>query len=232
MMKLSIIIPTYNEENNLREIIRKVLSVEIKGIKKELVIVDDASKDNSWKVITELEKEHSEICAFRHEFNLGKGGAIRTALDNANGDIFIIQDADLEYNPEEYPELLKPIINHEFKVVYGTRFGKSMNKFAKGHLIGNWGLTKLTNFLFFSHLTDMETCYKAFSRDVYEKVKPLKCKRFDFEPEITAKILKKKIKIKEVPISYNSRGFEEGKKITWKDGIKAVFYLIYYRFFN
>jgi glycosyltransferase involved in cell wall biosynthesis len=234
-MKLSIIIPVYNEEDNINKVILKVLKVSLHDLKvsKEIIIVDDDSSDGSWKVIEEISKNRKDISFMRHKQNIGKGGAVKTGLIKATGDLFIIQDADMEYEPNEYPKLIKPIIKGDWKVVYGTRFG-GKQKFGDfkhpGHYFGNKLLTSITNILFGSKITDMETCYKVFTREVYEKIKPIESNKFDFEPEITSKILKNGIKIKEVPISYNSREFSEGKKITWVDGIKALFVLIKYRF--
>jgi glycosyltransferase involved in cell wall biosynthesis len=234
-MKLSIIIPVYNEEDNINKVILKVLKVSLHDLKvsKEIIIVDDDSSDGSWKVIEEISKNRKDISFMRHKQNIGKGGAVKTGLIKATGDLFIIQDADMEYEPNEYPKLIKPIVKGDWKVVYGTRFG-GKQKFGDfkhpGHYFGNKLLTSITNILFGSKITDMETCYKVFTREVYEKIKPIESNRFDFEPEITSKILKNGIKIKEVPISYNSREFSEGKKITWVDGVKALFVLIKYRF--
>jgi glycosyltransferase involved in cell wall biosynthesis len=178
------------------------------------------------------ELKDSSLKIFFHQKNHGKGAAIRTALKHATGDIIIIQDADLEYDSTEYPKLLKPIIEKETKVVYGSRLKaikKNLKNMYKLHYLGNAFLTLMTNLLYGSMISDMETCYKVFKKEVLNDIK-LKSKRFDFEPEITAKILKKGYKIKEVPINFVGRKFDEGKKITWKDGIKALYYLIKYRF--
>ncbi|MDP7323036.1 MAG: glycosyltransferase family 2 protein, partial [Candidatus Woesearchaeota archaeon] len=176
----------------------------------------------------------SNLKIFFHQKNQGKGTAIRTGLKHVTGDIILIQDADLEYNPSEYGKLLRPIIEDNKNVVYGTRLEyikhnvKNMNRL---HFIGNLFLTYITNLFYNTNITDMETGYKVFRKEVIDKIK-LKAKRFDFEPEITAKILKKGYKICEVPITFKARKFDEGKKITWRDGIKALFYLIKYRFIN
>lgn len=229
-MKLSIIIPVYNEEKNILKVINKVKKVRLKNITKDIVIVDDFSADGTRKILEELKDKSLKI--FFHQKNRGKGAAIRTALKHITGDIILIQDADLEYNPEEYPKLLKPIIENKTKVVYGSRLEaikQNLENMYKIHYLGNVVLTLITNILYGTKITDMETCYKVFKREVIRNIK-LKAKRFDFEPEITAKILKKGYKIIEIPISFVGRRFDEGKKITWRDGIKALYYLVKYRF--
>ena len=229
-MKLSIIIPVYNEEKTILKVLDKVKKVKLNDITKEIILVDDFSTDGTKNILSEL--KDSSLKIFFHQKNHGKGAAIRTALKHATGDIIIIQDADLEYEPEEYPKLLEPIIENETKVVYGSRLKairKNIKNMYKLHYIGNTVLTLMTNLLYGSMISDMETCYKVFRKEVIKDMK-LKAKRFDFEPEITAKILKKGYKIKEVPINFVGRKFDEGKKITWKDGIKALYYLIKYRF--
>jgi len=229
-MKLSIIIPVYNEEKTILKVLDKVKKVKLNDITKEIILVDDFSTDGTKNILSEL--KDSSLKIFFHQKNHGKGAAIRTALKHATGDIIIIQDADLEYEPEEYPKLLEPIIENETKVVYGSRLKairKNIKNMYKLHYIGNTVLTLMTNLLYGTKITDMETCYKVFRKEVIKDMK-LKAKRFDFEPEITAKILKKGYKIKEVPINFVGRKFDEGKKITWKDGIKALYYLIKYRF--
>jgi dolichol-phosphate mannosyltransferase len=223
-MKLSIIIPVYNEEKTLLKILKKVEDVKLplingKEIQKEIILVDDFSKDKSKEILKQVEKKHKVLY---HKINMGKGTALRTGFKHATGDIILIQDADLEYNPEDYPKLIKPILENKKKVVYGSRFKSKKGHLKRMHLtymfhsLGNWGLTVITSILFFTKLTDMETCYKVFTRDVLNKVGKLKATRFDFEPEITAKILKNGFKIKEVPISYYSRDFSEGKKTELK----------------
>jgi len=232
MQKLSIIIPAYNEEKTILEVINRVKKVKLKNIKKEIIIVDDFSTDDTKKILTKLKDGSLKI--FFHHGNQGKGAAIRTGLKYASGDIILIQDADLEYNPEEYGNLLKPIMENKTKVVYGSRIAaikKNLKNMYKMHYLGNIILTGMTNILYASRITDMETGYKVFKREVIKNMK-LKAKRFDFEPEITAKILKRKYKIKEVQISFAGRKFKEGKKITWRDGIAALFYLIKYRFID
>ena len=229
-MKLSVIIPVYNEEKSILEVINKVKKVNLSNVTREIIIVDDFSTDNTKNILTKLNDNDLKI--FFHQKNQGKGAAIRTALNHATGDIILIQDADLEYNPKEYGKLLKPIMENRTKVVYGSRIEairKNLKKMYKIHYFGNLFLTIMTNILYGAKITDMETGYKVFRKEVIKDMK-LKAKRFDFEPEITAKILKKGYKIKEVPIDFVGRKFEEGKKITWKDGIKALLYLIKYRF--
>ena len=233
-MKLTIIIPAYNEEKTISEIIKRVKKAGIGSIKKEIIIVDDFSKDKTREILLKL--RDSSVKIFFHEKNKGKGAAIRTGLQHATGDIILIQDADMEYNPEEYPKLLKPILEENAKVVYGSRLtaikslynNRDKREMYTLHYIGNVFLTLMTNILYGSKITDMETGYKVFKREVIKNIK-LRARRFDFEPEITAKILKRGYKIKEVPISFNARSFHEGKKITWIDGIKALLYLIKYR---
>lgn len=229
-MKLSIIIPAYNEEKSILEVINRVKKVNLKNVKKEMIIVDDFSTDNTKKFLTRLKDKNIKI--FFHQKNHGKGAVIRTALKHATGDIILIQDADLEYNPAEYERLLKPIMENKTKVVYGSRIEsirRNFKKMYKLHYFGNLFLTILTNMLYGSKITDMETGYKVFRKEVIKDMK-LRAKRFDFEPEITAKILKKGYKITEIPINFVGRKFDEGKKITWRDGIKALFYLVKYRF--
>jgi len=229
-MKLSVIIPVYNEEKNISKVINKVDNVNLMGITKEIIIVDDFSTDNTKKILSELKNPNLKI--FFHQENQGKGSAIRTGLKHGTGDIILIQDADSEYDPNDYEKLLKPILENETKVVYGSRIDaikKDIKNMYKMHYLGNIFLTNFTNFLYNANITDMETGYKVFKKEVIENI-DLKAKRFDFEPEITAKILKNGYKIKEVPISFVGRKFNEGKKITWMDGLKALYYLLKYRF--
>ncbi len=237
MNKLSIIIPVYNEEKTLKKIVDKVEKVKIPKIKKELIIINDASKDNSEKIINKLKKKYKNIKYFSHEKNQGKGAAIRIGLKHFNGDIFVIQDGDLEYNPQEFKRLIKPIIKGQTKVVYGSRFKEKKIEYHKYPLyyFGNKFLTLLTSILYLRKITDMETCYKMIHKDVIDKILDkygLNAKKFDFEPEITAKIIKSGYKIKEIPVSYKSRSFKEGKKINSRDGLIAIYTLIKYRFFN
>lgn len=236
-MKLSIIIPVFNEEKTVSEILRRVSSVKLPiSVKKEIIVVDDGSSDNS-KLKVQSSK-FKDIKKIFHEKNLGKGAAIRSGLKVAIGDIIIIQDADLEYDPNYYPLLLKPILENQVDIVYGTRlidyplklWGEDKT-ILPTHLIGNRFLTWLTNFLYNSNLTDMETCYKVFRTNCLKGIN-FRSNGFDFEPEITAKFLKKGYKIFEVPIKVIPRTHEEGKKISWIDGFMAVFLLLKYRFFN
>ena len=231
-MKLSIIIPVYNEEKSILTVFKRVNAQKLNGIEKEIIIVNDASTDNTKKSIEKIKGKN--VVKLNHKQNQGKGAAIRTGLQKATGDILLIQDADMEYDPKEFPKLLKPILDGKTKVVYGSRIETiraNFNKMYKLHYFGNVVLTGLTNLLYGAKITDMETGYKVMKKEVIKSVK-LRARRFDFEPEITAKIMKKGYKIYEVPIDFNGRKFSEGKKITWKDGIKAVFYLIRYRFWD
>ena len=230
MLKLSVIIPVYNEVKTIKRIIGKVKKVKLKKISKEIIVVDDCSNDGTKDILKNLNDNTLKILS--HKINMGKGAAIKTGLKNSTGDIILIQDADLEYNPNEYEKLLKPIIEGKAKVVYGSRLEvirKNIKKMYKLHYIGNLFLTLMTNLLYGAKITDMETGYKVFRREVIKDI-TIRAKRFDFEPEITAKIIKNGYKIYEVPISFVGRKFDEGKKITWIDGIKSIYYLIKYRF--
>ncbi|HQR36697.1 MAG TPA: glycosyltransferase family 2 protein [Blastocatellia bacterium] len=227
---LSILMPVYNEASTLHEIIAKVEAVNLGDVRKELIIVDDGSKDGTRELLKDM-AESSKHKIYFHGQNMGKGAALRTALHYAEGDIILIQDADLEYDPAEYVELVKPILEGRADVVYGSRLtgGKVARAFNFWHLLGNKMLTFVTNILYNATLTDMETCYKVFRADVVKNIQ-IKSNKFDFEPEITAKILKRKYKLYEMPISYYGRDFDEGKKITWKDGFGAIWALVKYRF--
>ena len=234
-MKLSIIIPVFNEEKTIEEIIRRVKKAKLpKGVKKEIILVDDGSTDFCSQIL----KNIGTVRVFRHKVNRGKGTAVRTGLKKATGSIVLIQDADLEYNPNDYSRLIKPILQKKTKVVYGTRLknypiriiGKNNTPFLT-HYVGNKFLTLVTNTLYGNGLTDMETCYKVFHKSVLRGIK-LSAKRFEFEPEITAKILKRGYKIYEVPIKVKPRGYDEGKKISWRDGFIALWTLIKYKYFD
>lgn len=236
-MTLSIIIPVYNEEKTVQEIIKQVMDVSLStGINKEIIVVNDGSTDRTRKILNTIKNRKIKI--LHHSQNKGKGAAVRTGFGAATGEILIIQDADLEYNPNDFVKLLKPILINKARVVYGTRLKDYKLKLAgrnktvlPTHLIANKVLTSLTNILYGSSLTDMETCYKLFITDVIRGLN-LKSNKFDIEPEITAKILKNKIDIFEVPIKVNPRTHKEGKKISWKDGFSALVALIKYRFID
>jgi len=226
-MKVSIIMPVFNEKNTLSLILEKIKNV---NIEKEIIIVDDCSVDGTKEILKKI--NDPEVRVIYHSKNKGKGAAIRTAQKcSIEGEVVIIQDADLEYNPKDYLKLAKPIEEGFAKVVYGSRFLGSNNIFTFRNYLGNKLLTWLTNVLYGTNLTDMETCYKAFRTEVFRKLN-IKANRFEFEPEATAKILKLGMKIIEVPISYRGRGYKHGKKITWKDGFLAIWTLIKYKFIN
>jgi len=230
MNKVTIIIPVYNEKNTINELLKKVEEAAFAGLAKEIILVDDCSTDGTGKILKELNGRYKVLF---HEKNMGKGAAIRTAVKEASGDYVVIQDADLEYLPCDYDKLLPLLINDEADVVYGSRFKNKENlkKFILKNKIANKFLTLLTNLLYGSGITDMETCYKAFKREFIQKIN-IKSNRFDFEPEITAKVLKQKARLKEIAISYNGRSHDEGKKINWKDGIHAILTIIKYRFID
>ncbi len=226
MNKLSVVIPVYNEKDWIIEILRRVKAVEID---KEIIIVDDCSTDGTREILKDLASKGEKVIF--HEKNMGKGAALRTGFKNVTGDYVIVQDADLEYDPEDYHKLIAPVLKGKGDVVYGSRFtGERRNMFFH-HWVGNRILTLITNILYNTTISDMETCYKLFRSDIIKGVN-IKSNRFNFEPEITAKVLKKGIRIYEVPISYTGREFSEGKKITWVDGFSALWTLIKYRFIN
>lgn len=228
-MKLSVVIPVYNEKNTIEEIIRRVQDVEI-SLEKEIIVVDDCSRDGTRKILEKLNSPSIKI--YFHSKNQGKGAALKTGFSKAEGDIILIQDADLEYNPREYPKLLEPILDGRADAVYGSRFlGGPHRVLFFWHYVGNKLLTTFSNMLSNLNLTDMETCYKAFKKELLAHIK-LKSKRFGFEPEITIKLAKLKCRIYEVPISYSGRDYSEGKKIGWKDGMAAIFHIIRYKFFK
>ena len=225
-MKLSVIIPIYNEKDTLEEIIKRVKDT---GLADEIVLIDDGSVDGTRNIVKGFQGKEGFIVVF-HEKNQGKGAAVRSGFDVATGDVFLIQDADLEYDPRDYPSILKPIEEGLSEVVYGSRFlGASRRVAMFWHMVANKLLTLLTNILYDTILTDMETGYKVFKRHVVDDM-PLHAKRFEFEPEFTAKILKRNYRIFEVPITFNPRDYDEGKKIGLSDAFEAIWALIKYRF--
>lgn len=236
-MKLSIIIPVFNEEKTISEILKRVQEIEIPDVKKQIIVVNDGSTDGTSNAIRNFLISNSSIRAINHLENQGKGAAVRTGIKNATGDYIIIQDADLEYNPKDIEKLVKPVLSSMSKVVYGTRL-KRLPNFSRDertgrfllHYLGNKFLSFITSILYGQWITDMETCYKLFSKKAVVDIQ-LNSKRFDFEPEITAKLLKNGYKIYEVPISTKPRGYNEGKKLrTFKDGTIALWTLLKYRF--
>jgi len=227
-MKLSVIIPVFNERNTIKQVVEAVLAVERAD---EIIVVDDGSDDGTRELFDEIAALDPCIQIHLHEHNMGKGAAVRTGFSHATGDIWLIQDADLEYDPRDYVELIRPIEEGRAAVVYGSRFrGGPTKTMFFWHMVGNKLLTLVTNIIYNTILSDMETCYKVFRADVIRDI-PLRAKGFEFEPEITSKILKRGYRIYEVPISYNGREFEEGKKLNpFVEGPKALFYLLKYRF--
>ena len=225
--RVSVLVPVFNEESTLEEIVKKILSVNL-PYALEVIVIDDASTDNTKEIIDSLDS--GQIKKVFHHINQGKGAALRTGVQHITGDVVIIQDADLEYDPRDYNILLEPILDGKADVVYGSRFlGGPHRVLFFWHYVGNKLLTLLANAFSNLNLTDMETCYKCFRRDVIVNM-PLHSRRFEIEPEMTAKILKRGYTIFEVPISYYGREFHEGKKISWRDGFSAIFTLIKYRF--
>ncbi len=224
-------IPVYNEKDTVETILRRVLGVHLDALTPEVIVVDDGSRDGTVEILRRMEKEQVSpvLRVYYHPQNQGKGAAIKTGLAHVKGDLVIIQDADLEYQPEEYPLLLMPILKYGADVVYGTRFSGVHRAFLFWHYVGNKILTMLTNLLYDSMISDMEVGFKAFRTEVILGI-PLNARGFDFEPEITAKVLKRKLKLFEVPITYSGRDYSEGKKITWKDGYRAIWTLLKYRF--
>ncbi|MGI9077944.1 MAG: glycosyltransferase family 2 protein [Gemmatimonadaceae bacterium] len=224
-MKLSVIIPVYNEVATLASIVRRVQAV---ALEKEIIIVDDCSTDGTTDVVRQL-AAHSDVRALYHQNNQGKGAALRTGFAAATGDVVIVQDADLEYDPDEYPKLLKPILDGKADVVFGSRFmgGESHRVLYFWHYVGNKLLTYLSNCCTNLNLSDMETCYKAFRREILQAI-VIEESRFGFEPEITAKVAKTRCRVYEVGISYSGRTYEEGKKIGWKDGVRAFWCILKY----
>jgi glycosyltransferase involved in cell wall biosynthesis len=228
--KLSIVIPVYNEIRTIEEILSRVKAVQL-PVEREIIIVDDGSTDGTRDKLDELRVADPSLKVILQEKNMGKGAALRTGFQHVNGQIVLVQDADLEYNPEEYPRLLEPILDGRADVVYGSRFmgGTTRRVTSFWHYLANKSLTFLSNMLMNLNLTDMETCYKVMRTDALEKLE-LTGDRFEIEPEITAKIAKNRCRIYEVPISYSGRDPAEGKKIKWKDGVWAIYYIIKFRF--
>lgn len=227
-MKLSIIIPVYNEEKTVKELLRKIQQVKLDNVVKEIIIVDDNSEDKTKSIFRDVNP--SDIIKLYHPYNQGKAAAIRTGLDQASGDMVLIQDGDLEYDPNDYPALLEPIMKNEADVVYGSRFLNNNNnsKFALAYLLANKFLIWLTNVLYGSSLTDMKTCYKLFKRDLLISLN-IEAQGFEFEPEVTAKVLLRKDRLVEVPISYTPRSRKMGKKINFFDGIVSIYTLFKYK---
>jgi len=223
---LSVIVPVFNERVTVAEVIRRIRAVEV-PVDIEIIVVDDGSSDGTEKVLTAL--GDSTVRILTHPVNRGKGAAIRTGMASARGDLLLIQDADLEYDPQDWPRLLDPILRGKAQVVYGSRFTGERKNMLPLHWIGNRFLSMVTNLLYSSTMSDMETCYKLFDREVLKGI-TIESDKFDFEPEITAKVLRRGYRIYEVPISYAGREASEGKKITWRDGIGALRALIKYRF--
>lgn len=227
-MKVSVIIPVYNERATLREVIARILAVQVDM---ELICVDDGSTDGSREILADLQQQHPQVRVFLQPQNMGKGAALRRGIQEAAGDVVLIQDADLEYDPAEYVVLLEPLFEDKADVVYGSRFmgGRPHRVLYFWHSVGNRILTLACNAVSDLNLTDMETCYKAFRRDVIQSI-PLEENRFGFEPEVTIKIGRRHLRVYEVGISYAGRTYEEGKKIGWKDGVRAVWCILKYGF--
>ena len=231
MEKLSIIIPVYNEVETLNEILGQVQAVKLK-LEKEIILVDDFSTDGPRNILKQIEDLNDpSMQVFYHSVHCGKGSALRTGFQNATGDLIIIQDADLEYDPQDYPKLIQPIIEDQADVVYGSRFIDGMQKGLRISYIANRFLTFLSNLLTGLWISDMETCYKVIKTSILKEMH-LTSDRFGIEPEITAKIAKRKCRLVEIPINYRGRPFDEGKKISWKDGVAAIFHIIRFRFMD
>ncbi len=230
MNKVSILIPVFNEINTLEQLLKCVEEAPFAGLEKEIILVDDCSTDGTKDILKKLEEKYKVLY---HEVNQGKGAALRTGFAAVTGDIVVIQDADLEYDPKDYDGVLKLILDGEADVAYGSRFLDltQSETVVKINFLANKILTLITNIIFGTKLTDMETCYKAFKSEFVKDI-DIKSNRFDFEPEITAKMVRKGARIKEAPISYKGRTFEEGKKVSMKDGVHAIIALLKFRFFN
>jgi len=231
-VRLSVVIPVYNEKDTLAEIVRRVVRADV-GMPKEIILVDDCSTDGTRELYEPIRQEHpdADIRVFLHERNRGKGAALRTGFAQVTGDIVLIQDADLEYDPRDYPRLLAPILEGKADVVYGSRFsgGEAHRVLYFWHMVGNKFLTLLSNALTNLNLTDMETCYKVFRTEVLKTIQ-IRSDGFSVEPELTAKIAKGKWRVYEVGISYAGRDYSQGKKITWRDGLRAIWAIVRFRF--
>jgi glycosyltransferase involved in cell wall biosynthesis len=227
-LKLSVVVPVYNERETIGKVYERIKAVDLD---KEILLVDDCSTDGTREIVRGLADDQTKV--FFHEKNMGKGAALRTGFSNATGDILVIQDADMEYDPAEYPKLIRPILEGKADVVYGSRFagGEYHRVLFFWHMVGNKLLTLFSNMFTNLNLTDMETCYKVFSRDVFKKIR-IEENRFGFEPEITAKVARMRARIYEVGISYAGRSYEEGKKIGWKDGFSAIRCIVKYNLFR
>lgn len=229
--KLSIVIPIYNEAEHLEEILRQIDAVEI-DMDKELILVDDCSTDGTREILKNLQNTNdSKAKIYYHEINRGKGATVRTGFEHITGDITLVQDADLEYDPQDYPKLLKPILEHKADVVYGSRFMQGRQHGLLRSYLANRFLTSLSNLVNGTNITDMETCYKVIKTDILKNIS-LRSDRFGFEPEITAKLARQKCKIVDVPISYRGRDYDEGKTVSWKDGVAAIIHIFRFRFFS
>ncbi len=225
MFKLSIVIPVYNERKTILEILKRVEAVQLPNLEKEIIIIDDGSRDGSREILKRLEQKYKILYQAN---NQGKGAALRTSFQQAKGDFLIIQDADLEYSPQEYPQLLEPLIQNKADIVYGSRNLKDNPRFKKSYYWGVRFISWLTNILYGSNLTDVYTCYKVFKTPILKNL-DLESNGFEFEEEVTIKALKKKYRILEIPINYFPRSFKEGKKINWLDGVKAILIMIKYK---
>jgi len=229
--RVSVLIPVFNEAHTVDEIIRRVQEADSSNLEKEIILVDDASTDGTGDILKKI-AQSANLKVFSHPYNRGKGAALRTALEHATGDIILIQDADLEYDPADYPLLLKPIIDGRADVVYGSRFaGGTHRVLLFWHYMANRLLTLLSNMLCNLNLTDMETCYKVFRRECVEGM-TLTSNRFGIEPELTAKLARRRFRFYETGINYSGRDYTEGKKIGWKDGFAALWFIFRYRFFD
>ncbi len=226
MPLLSVLVPVFNERDTVREIVQRIQQVDVD---KEIIMIDDYSTDGTRKILKEIESENDNVRVLFHERNKGKGAAIRTGIPAIEGEIALVQDADLEYNPAEYPRLVAPIVDGRADVVYGSRFkgGEPGRVHLFWHFLGNQLLTLVSNMFTNLNLTDMETCYKVFRSDLLKSI-PLEANRFGFEPEITAKIARRRCRVYEIGITYDGRDYSEGKKIGWKDALAAFYFIIRY----